>query len=64
MFERSSTGSSIDRSALAPVLQRANAAKTTASAEVDRLKAEHEEAVQRLFVLSWLRAELEKAERA
>jgi len=64
VFERSSTGSSIDRSALDPVLQKANAAKTTASEEVERMRAEHEEAVHRLYVLFRLRAELKaKAKR-
>jgi hypothetical protein len=49
-----------DKEALQPILDRATEAKTTASEEVDRLKAEHEDAVTRLFVLFRLRDELNR----
>jgi hypothetical protein len=51
------------REALPPLLGLVEEAKTTASEEVGRMKAEHEEAVQRLYVLFRLRAELKQAKR-
>jgi hypothetical protein len=62
VWNRWSSAGRTDQSTLQPILDKATEAKTTASGEVDRLKAEHEEAVQRLFVLYRLRRELDRGE--
>jgi hypothetical protein len=62
VWNRWSSAGPRDQSALQPILDKATEAKTTASGEVDRLKAEHDEAVQRLFVLFRLRGELDHRE--
>jgi hypothetical protein len=59
VFDRWTSAGDHDRSALDPILQRAAEAKTTASEEVERMKAKNAEAVQRLFVLFRLRRELD-----
>jgi hypothetical protein len=63
LWNRWSSAGQNDREALQPLLEKTEEAKTRASEEVDRLKAEREEAVQRLFVLFRLRAELRQAKR-
>jgi hypothetical protein len=60
LWNRWSSGTQNDRSALQPILAKAKEAMTTASEEVDRLQTEHEKAVQQLSVLFWLRTELNK----
>jgi DNA repair exonuclease SbcCD ATPase subunit len=59
VVDRWTSASSNDRSALDPILRRAAETRTTASEEVERMKSKYAEAVQRLFVLSRLRRELD-----